>query len=185
MLEQWHDVVGYEGIYQVSNRGNVKRIAKAAGARIGRILKPNPCDTGCLNVSLSYQGKVRTYKIHHLVCKAFIGPAPTPSHEVNHKNGDRTDNRVSNLEWVTRSENILHAYRVLGRITSKGFHINVGESNGSAKLTGKQVREIRFLYSQRKANGQRRYTQTELSSLFMVSRRMVGKIVHYKAWTHI
>lgn len=60
--------------------------------------------------------KVRTkVMVHRAVAKLFLGPKPTPKHQVNHKNGIRTDNRVENLEWVTSRENTLHGWRVNGR----------------------------------------------------------------------
>ena len=104
MQEIWRDVVGYEGLYQVSNLGNVYSV------RSKKILKPVTLKIGYSTVV--FPNKTRVY-IHRLVAQAFISN-PENKREVNHKNGIRNDNRVDNLEWVTPSENIRHCFDVLG-----------------------------------------------------------------------
>lgn len=99
--EIWKDVVGYEGLYQVSNFGNVKRTF---------ILKPHIDRKGYYFVNLSMNGKVKCVRVHQLVGKAFIDN-PYSKKEINHKNGNKLDNRVENLEWVSHKENMEHAYR--------------------------------------------------------------------------
>lgn len=115
MIESWKDVIGYEGHYEVSSLGKVKRV------ETGRILKPNL--TGNYpSVTLCVLSKKQDLRIHTLVCTSFIGPKPTPFHEVNHKNGLKTGNYYENLEWVTKSEQQQHRYRVLkkpGGMTGK------------------------------------------------------------------
>ena len=105
-LEQWKDIKGYEGLYQVSNYGRVKR--KYNNGKI-RILKPISTNNGYLRVSLSKNSVNNTYFVHRLVAQAFIlNPENKP--EVNHIDGDKTNNKIENLEWCTRSENIQHAF---------------------------------------------------------------------------
>jgi hypothetical protein len=118
MSEEWKPVVGFEGLYEVSDLGRVKRIGKAAqngkghggGARIGRILAPQKHKGGYVAVQLWKNGKMIRPLIHRVVAAAFIGEIPG-NHQVNHKDGDKKNNAHSNLEYVTRSENMDHAYK--------------------------------------------------------------------------
>lgn len=105
---EWKDVPGFEGRYMVSNDGYVFSVGK------GVLLKGNQKKTGYLEVTLAKNNRL-TYKLlHRLVAEAFI-PNPENKPQVNHKNGDKADNRASNLEWVTESENHRHRYEVLGQ----------------------------------------------------------------------
>lgn len=83
----------------------------------GGLLKPDKLRNGYFRVTLNLGSRksAKTELVHRLIARTFLGEAPTSSHQVNHKNGDKSDNRVENLEWVTPSENQLHAVRVLGR----------------------------------------------------------------------
>jgi DNA-binding MarR family transcriptional regulator len=103
---------------------------------------------------------------------AFAGK-PTPDQEANHKNGNKADNRLEKLEWVSKSENELHKFRVLGAPTLKG------ELNGQAKLKDKDIPVIRRLL----AEG--RFTQREIATLFSVSRQTITSISTRQGWTHI
>ena len=111
--EIWRDVVGYEGLYMVSNLGRVKRVGRNHGAKVGRILKTNIGTNGYQQVILSKKSKLKTCRVHRLVADAFI-PKIAGKEHVNHKDGDRTNNLLENLEWCTISENAHHKYDVLG-----------------------------------------------------------------------
>lgn len=110
----WRPVRGFENWYVVCRHGKVKRIRTGRGATIGRVLKPQ-ARPKYLSVTLWQNGVGINKYVHHIVAEAYITSRPAGK-EINHKDGDVTNNAVENLEWVTRSENITHAFRVLKRI---------------------------------------------------------------------
>lgn len=108
-------IKGYEGLYEVSNHGSVKALAKVINMPLGHgvktfpetIMKPN-IGKGYLRVPLSKRGKKRLIFVHRLVATAFI-PNPENKATVNHKDGNKANNNVDNLEWATIQENTAHA----------------------------------------------------------------------------
>ena len=116
MEEVWKDIKGYENLYQVSNYGNVKSLDRYIKNKNGKmqfynekILRPND-SKGYLKVTLSKNNRQRTFRIHVLVAKTFISN-PENKPEVNHKDGNKHNNHIDNLEWNTRRENEIHAYQ--------------------------------------------------------------------------
>ena len=118
MQEVWKPVPGYEGRYEVSDQGRVRSLDRVVtqisrwgtpytSNRKGRVLRPGPSNFGHLSVVL---GRRNTKMVHDLVLRAFIGPPPD-MHECCHNNGDPADNRLENLRWGTRSENIMDSVR--------------------------------------------------------------------------
>ena len=116
MSREWRPVVGFESLYEVSNDGKVRSITRDRECGItgvhhyeGRELTLSHDAYGYLQCALSNCGKTKKAKVNRLVAEAFISPVDGKSH-VNHINGDKTDNRVENLEWCDISENNRHAY---------------------------------------------------------------------------
>lgn len=154
--------------YSVANDGVVWSF------KFGKIrpLKPSINDSGYMTVFLTEDGRHKKHRIHRLVAKAFLPPQPTPSHEINHKNGDKTDNRASNLEWVTRCQNMQHSHRVLGHAAPP---VKFGESNNQSKITLPIAERIRY----RRNNGEGR---NALAREFGISGTHVADIANGKYW---
>jgi hypothetical protein len=117
VCEVWKGIPGYEGQYQVSNTGFVRSLPRTfvntRGERRslqGKVLDYRKARHGYAMASLYRQMKFKNFKVHRLVAAAFL-ENPLDKPEVNHKNLDKTDNRVENLEWVSPKENIQHAIR--------------------------------------------------------------------------
>ena len=114
----WRDIPGYEGYYQASRYGEIRSLSREteytknnslqSGFYKGRILKLHKGDDGYMHCSLSVEGKLTLAAVHRLVAATFI-PNPDNKPHVNHIDGNKTNNNVDNLEWVTRSENMQHA----------------------------------------------------------------------------
>jgi hypothetical protein len=159
--EEWRPVAGYEGLYEVSSLGRVRRA--------GRVLKPgrNP-RTGYLVVSLWHDGKGETHTVHRLVAHAFIGPCP-PGQHVNHRDFDRANARADNLEYLTPAENNRHT------VTHGRGVKSHGERHYSARLTEADVRAIRESDEQ----------HTTLARRYGVTAETVRSIRHRQTWRHL
>ena len=121
-LERWKPVVGYEGMYEVSDRGQVRGLDRVVWHKGGRSSEGQTLSIrGTVKrpwlggpypiIRLCRSGKKFTVPIHRLVAEAFLGPPPTPAHEVCHRNGINDDSRVDNLYWGTRKENVADTVR--------------------------------------------------------------------------
>lgn len=123
MDEVWKDIEGFEGLYQVSSLGRVRRA--------GRIKKPHTDHGGYLTVWLCKNSSQKCMKVHRLVAQAFI-PNPECKRTVNHFDGNKKNNRVENLEWATHSENIIHA-------NNTGLRIVTEAQRKAASMNGKKT----------------------------------------------
>jgi hypothetical protein len=170
--EEWRPVSGYEGIYSVSNHGKVRRDLPYEGRKTV-ILKHCINRYGYPQVSLCYKRIQRSFRVHVLVANSFIGIKPDGL-EINHKNGNKQDNTVHNLEYVSHSYNNLHAFRTGIR---KPVPLK-GEMNGQCKLTKNDVLDIRDKY----ALG---FSKASLAHKHMVSSTQISRIVSNRSWKHI
>ena len=128
-MEEWKDVLGFDGNYQVSSFGNVRSLDKEVRTSIrhskarkvrGRVLKPHVKSHGYYAVSLPKNGKWHATEVHRLVARAFL-PNPDKKKTVNHKDGNKLNNHVENLEWASYKENHWHA-RDVGLLRNVGRH---------------------------------------------------------------
>ena len=114
--ELWKPVKGYEGLYEVSNYGNVRGLATrthngyGSFIKSGKLLRPTTDKDGYLVVGLRDRGRNKTAKVHRLVAEAFI-PNPNGFLQINHKDEDKSNNCVSNLEWCTNTYNLNYGHR--------------------------------------------------------------------------
>ena len=138
MQEEWRDIVGYEGLYQVSNFGRVKRLESGVSyvTRWGtastmkiknRVLRHGKTKTGYEFVTLYKLGTCKQMYVHRLVAATFIGGAHKGEKEVNHKDGNKHNNSVNNLEWCSKKENNQHSRYVLGNGCFKVRCVETGE----------------------------------------------------------
>ena len=111
--EIWKDIKGYENLYQISNLGRVKSLPKYH--KKNESIMKYTLRSGYRTLVLRKNSKRKSKQIHRLVAEAFIPKNGEDKVCVNHKNGNKLDNRVENLEWVSYSENLKHSYDVLNR----------------------------------------------------------------------
>lgn len=166
---QFKPVVGYQGFYEVSEFGEVRRVGRGHGSVAGRILKITTMPRGYKTVNLWKSNKGKTCLVHRLVASAFIGLAKEK--HVNHIDGNKSNNHFTNLEYVTPKENTAHAIRT-GLMNSRGVN------NSQAKIDEETVRAIRKKHME--GMGYKR-----LSKHFGLTWGLVRSVVTRKTWKHV
>lgn len=142
-MEIWKDIKGYEGLYQVSNYGNIKNVERYINANLKNNIKKVKRKSKILNpfcsnkikyytITLYKNKKPKNYRLHRLVAIAFI-PNPNQYKEVNHKDGNKLNNNIDNLEWCSRIQNMEHAYKNGLIIRKKGLIMKRGKYHKSSK----------------------------------------------------
>lgn len=177
MQEIWKAVPGYFGHYEVSNHGNVRSIDKLVNFWLGqRMVKGRnlidwvlPCGYKC--VALCRDGGKSSQYVHRLVASAFIDKYDE-SLVVNHKDGNKLNNHVENLEWISQSANLVHALRTGLRNSQKG------EASVHAKLKESDVLQIRDMAN----NG---VEHIDIARMFNISYSLVSSIKNRRCWRHI
>jgi len=173
MAEVWLPVIDYEGIYEVSNHGRIRRDFAAPARSLGvpgRILTPCSGPKGYLLVTLSKAGIVTTKRLHKIVLSAFCGDAPFSGAHAAHNDGDKQNCRLDNLRWATPAEN--QADRVRHKTDIRGSDVF------GAVLCEAEVSEIR-----KRINGGER--NPSIASDYGVSISTIHLIRHNRTWRHV
>lgn len=180
MEEVWKQIEGIQG-YLVSNLGRIKSIKREKIRNNGkpltipeRIVRGSKDTKGYLQLDVKQDGKRIIKFIHRIVAETFI-PNPDNKQQVNHIDGNKLNNSVENLEWVTCEENIHHAWE---KKLNKPLQ---GEKHGNAKLTDEQVRYIRKHYIPR----DKEYGASALGRKFGTTIAPIYQVIHGKGWKHV
>ena len=171
--EVWLPVYGYDGFYEASNLGRVRRDIEAAARSLGvpgKEIKPSSDQAGYMRISLCKNGLVRSKPVHRIVLEAFCGPPPFEGAHAAHNDGDPSNNNLSNLRWATPAENQADIDRHNRRCK--------GEDVYGAVLREKEVKEIRSLISSGLRN-------RPISEKYGVSISTIHLIRHNKIWRHV
>jgi hypothetical protein len=175
-MEEWNDIVGWEGYYQIGSLGGTKSLARIIdNGRGGFRSVPESIIEGTIKnayrvVTLSGNGVKVKRKVHQLVLESFVGPCPEGM-EACHNDGNELNNSLSNLRWDTHANNMRDKAR-------HGTNIR-GETVGTSKLTEQEVLEIREKYS----SGS--YIQQQLAEEYGVSQMQISDIINRKWWAHV
>lgn len=172
-MEEWKDIKGFEGMYQISNLGRVKTLNyKNTGEE--RIRANSLTRDGYIKVRLLHKGKDKTARVHRLVAEAFI-PNKENKDTVNHIDGDKTNNNVNNLEWADRKQQMLHAYKLGLKKPEDGI------KNGNSRLSKEQILEIRKIYKPR----DKEYNTIALGKIYGVCDTVIGDIVNFRTYKNV
>lgn len=169
MNEEWKDIENYKGLYQISNIGRVRSLSRFQ-SRTERLLKGEIDNRGYVRVRLSFKNRTQKFQVHRLVALGFI-PNPQNKPQINHINGNKSNNIYTNLEWCTESENMIHAFKT-------GLQSLSGEKNNQSKLRESEVREIKELLLAG-------VYHKDIALKYNMSRRCITDINLKKTWCNV
>lgn len=174
MIEIWKDIKGFEGFYQVSNKGRIKSLAYQCGTvfKHEKIRALSLTKDGYVKIRLLHNGKDETRRVHKLVAEAFLGLSNLT---VNHKDGNKQNNSVENLEYIDRHEQLKHAYKLGLKKAMKGVN------NPSSKLNQEQIKYIRANY----VKGSKIYGGSALGRKFGVSERVISLVAKNSSYKEV
>lgn len=174
MKEIWKDIKGYEGLYQVSNLGNVKGIRRRGSC--GGILKPDIKEfSGYLRVTLCKNNKTKRFQIHRLVLEAFVGPRPSDNHFGMHKDNNTGNNIYTNLSWGTPQENSDHR-------TASGNNVSYNLPRGSKHYASKiKEDDIKIIFELHNSG----ISNKNIALKFNVNPSQIGRILNNLSWKHV
>lgn len=145
-IEQWKDIAGYEGLYQVSNLGNVKSLARYKKNRSKmqevkeHMMKPFVYNEGYARVQLSKDGKARSFCVHRLVALAFVPNTENKPH-INHIDENKSNNRADNLEWCTATENNNYGTHNMRISLTNGRRVQAFDKDGNLVMEFHSISE--------------------------------------------
>jgi len=166
MTEIFKTIPGFKGRYKASKRGQILSCAPQKGERI---ISQRPNKDGYYTVTIGTKGRRKALRVYRAVAETYI-PNPENKPEINHIDGNKTNNNVSNLEWCTHKENVMHAI-------ATGLFCD-GEDHRDAKLTVNDILEIRWLHTLG-------YNCAEIGRDYGFGRKHIWNIVNYKKWKNV
>jgi NUMOD4 motif/HNH endonuclease len=166
---RWKPIKDYEDRYMVSEKGDIISLKRDCGMGSRKEERPRKqtVTRGYATCGLSKNKIIKHHLVHRLVAVAFI-PNPKKLPQINHKDGDKTNNEVSNLEWCDRSHNQVHARK---------NGLQGGERTNTAKLNKRCVKAIRYIYP--------KLTTRELAKAFGIGQSTISKIIRKEYWKYV
>lgn len=175
-MERWKPIKGFEGVYEISDKGKVKSVARKTGTvyRKEKLRKLHYTKCGYLKVRLTHKDKDVTARVHRLVAEHFLSN-PENKETVNHIDGNKSNNDVSNLEWATRAEQMQHAYDLNLRKPLSG------EDNPHAVLTNEEAEQIRKEY----VKHSRKHGTPALAKKYGVKTSVIQDVISNRTYNNI
>ena len=165
--EIWKDIKQYNGKYQASDNGRIRNAKK-------KVLKTFIDKSGYLLVSLYKDGKNKTFRVHRIIYETFFGDIPN-DFQINHKDFNRSNNKINNLEAVTREQNVKHSLH--NTIRANAYDANGNRiSKGNSKINKEIAEEIRTIYATEDV------TYNDLAKAYGIKRSTVGDVITGKSW---
>lgn len=174
MIEIWKPIINYEGLYEISNYGKIKRFNRDKRYKSFKILKPQKTNKyGHKHIDLTKNNIRDSHLVHRLVLETFVGPCPLGM-ECRHLDGNPSNNRLDNLRWGTRLENMQDTIK-----HGTNFIKARGSKHRRAKLNEWKVRVIIRLL------GDGYMTQQEIAKIFNISRPIISRIKNNITWKSV